>query len=234
MNAKIHKELLEKFKSSGGSPRVAQSLKIFSLANYARLKYEYKKLSSCQQESTIQPVSTTVENSPKENEVQRKNKVFNDFISEYPVQLHSTYRKRWEMWLEACSLKVKLNAIDNNPKLEEKAFDLQIKIYRCFKVFDDCQKKLKHYQVYKRIMPTDVQKDFSKMSEVELLKYQNNLRALITRRRQTISKMEAELPNEYSENYTKKLHSLNLKREQLAEKENELIEVESIIKKYEQ
>ena len=225
MNAQKHRQLLEEFLSAGGNSRIAESLKNFSLQNYAKLKYEYKRLGAIHQHETPKEPLKKESGNPKTEPPKRK--VFNDLISDYPVELHPAYRRRWDLWMQACSLKMQLNKI---PETEtESALEIQMKIYRCFLDFDQCQKVLKHYKEHKRIMPLEAETDFEGMSELEIYKYRDNLRALITRRKQTIKKMENSLPAPEDPEYKSRLHTLNLKREQLQEKENELMECEKFL-----
>ena len=225
MNAQNHRQLLEDFLSAGGNSRIAESLKNFSLQNYAKLKYEYKRLGAIHQQETPKEPLKEESGNPKTEPPKRK--VFNDLISDYPVELHPAYRRRWDLWMQACSLKMQLNKI---PETEtESALEIQMKIYRCFLDFDQCQKVLKHYREHKRIMPLEAETDFEGMSELEIYKYRDNLRALITRRKQTIKKMENSLPAPEDPDYKSRLHTLNLKREQLQEKENELMECEKFL-----
>lgn len=225
MNAQKHRQLLEEFLSAGGNSRIAESLKNFSLQNYAKLKYEYKRLGAIHQHETPKEPLKKESGNPKTEPPKRK--VFNDLISDYPVELHPAYRRRWDLWMQACSLKMQLNKI---PETEtESALEIQMKIYRCFLDFDQCQKVLKHYREHKRIMPLEAETDFEGMSELEIYKHRDNLRALITRRKQTINKMENSLPAPEDPEYKSRLHTLNLKREQLQEKENELMECEKFL-----
>lgn len=219
MNAKEHKKLLSEFVAKGGSERLSKSLQRFSLQNHAKLKYELSKLKT-EDKPKIE--------SPRTVETPKTRKVFDDLIADYPVQLHSTFRRRWEVWLEACSWKMQLNRVDAQDA--ETAFGIQIKIYNCFIEFDRCQKILKHYREHKRIMPTEVATDFSKLTELELFKCRNKLRASITRRRQTIEKQETNLPDKEDESYVLRLHSLNRKKEQLQDKLNELLACEKLLK----
>lgn len=230
MNTTQHQELLEKFRTLGGSEKLAQSLTPFSLKNFAKLKYELSKLEGKGQKTEGNPPDAKSEPPT----AIRQNKVFNDLIADYPVALHPVFRKRWEVWMEACSLKIQLNALGENPKVDiETIFAIQWKIYRCFQEFDQCQTILKHYREHKRVMPFELGIDFTKMSEMEVFKYRNNLRALITRRKQTIEKLENELMSQCDDAHTsanqhinKLKHTINLKKEQLQEKINELLECE--------
>lgn len=227
MNTTQHQELLEQFRTLGGSEKLAQSLTPFSLKNFAKLKYELSKLEGKGQKTEGNPPDAKSEPPA----TIRQNKVFNDLIADYPVTLHPVFRKRWEVWMEACSLKIQLNALGENPKVDiETIFAIQWKIYRCFQEFDQCQTILKHYREHKRVMPFELGIDFTKMSEMEVFKYRNNLRALITRRKQTIEKLENQLTEQSDDVAKKKMtHTINLKKEQLQEKINELLECNKIL-----
>lgn len=227
MNTTQHQELLEQFRTLGGSEKLAQSLTPFSLKNFAKLKYELSKLESKGQKTEGNPPDAKSEPPT----AIRQNKVFNDLIADYPVALHPVFRKRWEVWMEACSLKIQLNALGENTKVDiETIFAIQWKIYRCFQEFDQCQTILKHYREHKRVMPFELGIDFTKMSEMEVFKYRNNLRALITRRKQTIEKLESQITEQSDDVAKKKMtHTINLKKEQLQEKINELLECNKIL-----
>lgn len=225
MNAQQHQELLNQFISLGGNRRLVSSLQHFSLRNFAQLRYEVGKLAPS--EPSVKSKDTKVESQEIVSEKPKVNKVFNDFIVDYPVVLHSVYHRRWEVWLKACSIKIQLNEIPE--KEAEKAFAMQWQIYQLFTEFDHCQSILKHYREHKRVIPFEVKKDFENMSEMEVFKYRNNLRTLITRRKQTIEKMEKELPPTDDFSYPKRLHTLNLRKEQLEQKQGELIACNKIL-----
>jgi len=222
MNAQKHKELLEQYLQNGGNRRLADSVRAFSLQNYAKLKYELEKLEHQKPKLELKSPNLEIENQQPQAE---KRSIFKELIIEYPTELHHTYRRRWEVWLELCSWKVRLNEI---PEKETKqAFEIQWIIHLLFQEFDKCQNILKHYKEHKRIMLPNARRDFSEMTELELYKELNNLRALICRRKQTIEKMENEL--EGTEPTPRQLHAINLKKEQLQEKTNELLEIEKIL-----
>lgn len=227
MNKEKHQELLKDFLAKGGNARVAKSIERFSLQNYAKLKYEWSKIQTSISVSENNEPTTKVVQKIQPSEVYKpKSSVFDELILDYPTELHSIYRRRWEIWLEACSWKMRLN--ETSPKDEKKAFEIQWIIYTLFQEFDQCQTILGHYREHKRIMTTESKRDFSQMSELELFKERNNLRTLITRRRQTIEKLEATTLPKEGEEY-KWQHSINRKREQLQEKINELREIEKIL-----
>ena len=216
MNAKEHQQILEKYISCGGNQRIIEACRRFSLQNFAKLKYELSRLNKPAEAkvSAEIPTDKPADQGSGNPKTEAPRKIFNDFISDYPVELHKVFRKRWGLWMEACSLKVQLGDLD--PKDEDEAFELQWKIWNCFKE-------------HKRIMPLETETDFEGMSELEIYKYRDNLRALITRRKQTIKKMESSLPAPEDPEYKSRLHTLNLKREQLQEKENELMECEKFL-----
>lgn len=255
MNAQEHQLLINQFISLGGNPRLAKRLSVFSLPNFAKLKYELGKCEKQEADSSWLLANSQLQEatSDKQEAISQKpeanspNKVFNDLIADYPVALHSTFRKRWELWMEACSWKIQLNAIEedartffdsaqnDNPrcksqdtrtKNQEMAFEVQMKIHECFQKFDHCMKILEHYKTHKRIMPTEAERDLSGFSAMQLLKLQNNLRASISRRKQTIAALEDELPEKQDRSYNIRLHSLNRKKEQLQSKINELMACE--------
>lgn len=219
MNAQKHKELLEQYLQKGGNKRLADSVRVFSLQSHAKLKYELGKLGDVLE---VKVEALKVEN---ESPQPKRESVFKELIIEYPTALHGTYRRRWEIWLELCSWKIRLNEVPENKS--EQAFEIQWTIYSLFQELDQCQAILKHYKEHKRIMLTESQRDFSEMSELQLYKERNNLRALITRRKKTIEQMQSDLKG--TEPTPRQLHSLNLKREQLQEKINELTQIQKIL-----
>lgn len=217
MNINQHEKLINEFINRGGNKRIVDGLRAFSLQNYARLKYELSKLGS--PEPTAEPI-VSVKVVEKKKHIR---KGFNDLISEYPPELHPVYSKRLELWLSICSLKLQLNEESN----ESKAFDIQLDIYGKFKELDHYQRMLSHYKDTKRIMIPETEKKFSNLSNLQLLKMQNNLRASITRRQQTIDRKEKALGDNPTH---KELNSINLKKERLQEKINELFECEKFLK----
>lgn len=223
MNKEKHQELLKDFLSKGGNARVAKSVERFSLQNYAKLKYELSKIKTSPCITDKESAAIVVQQPTEANAYKPKSSVFDELILDYPTELYSTYRRRWEIWLEACSWKMRLN--ETPPKDEKKAFEIQWIIYTLFQEFDQCQTILGHYREHKRIMTVESKRDFSQMSELELFKERNNLRTLITRRRQTIEKLEATTLPKEGEEY-KWQHNISRKREQLQEKINELREIE--------
>lgn len=222
MNRETHKELLEFYVVNGGDGKKVQLYKSFSAANHAKLKYFVKQLNIDVKVPNTAPVKKISEPVTKVNapvEKQRKS-IFSDFISQYPKELHSAFKQRYDHWLEACALKVELNEVHHSD--EETAYNIQYKLLDHLEKMDRCQEALNHYNEHKRIMQTETIADFSKLSPNQLVLKRNVIRSNISKRKLTIKKMEDSLPNNSEPNYRKKLHQLNLKLEQLRVIENEL------------
>ncbi|WP_265427871.1 hypothetical protein [Chryseobacterium sp. YIM B08800] len=229
MNRDTHRELYQQYISNGGDAKKVQLYKSFSPANYAKLKYFVKQLNidvPFPDAGSAKKITQTV---TKVNTPEKPRKsIFSDFISQYPKELHSAFKQRYDHWLEACALKVELNDVHQTD--EETAYDIQFKLLDHLEKMDRCQKALDHYNKNKRIMLTETLADFSKLSPMELLKKRNATRSNITKRKATIKKMEDALPKNTDPDYRRKLHQVNCKIEQLIVIENELEKLEETIK----
>ena len=114
------------------------------------------------------------------------------------------------------------------PKAEEKAFAIQTEMMAKMQIFDRCREALDYYKQFKRILPTETKEDLTELTPLELLKRKSNISGLISRRKQTIAKMESQLPEPTDKDFRKKVASINLKKEQLQEmilEEEKLIEL---------
>ncbi|MGD1319536.1 hypothetical protein [Chryseobacterium sp. 2R14A] len=229
MNRDAHKELYQHYIVNGGDAKKVQLYKSFSPANYAKLKYFVKQLNidvPVPDTASVKNISEPVTNLNPPVEKQRKS-IFSDFISQYPKELHSAFKQRYDHWLEACALKVELNDVHRTD--EETAYDIQVKLLDHLEKMDRCQEALDHYNKHKRIMLTETLADFSKLSPMELLKKRNATRSNITKRKATIKKMEDALPKNTDPEYRRKLHQVNCKMEQLRDIENELEKLEELV-----
>lgn len=227
-----HQENIKLYLSLGGDSRKAKQITAYTLQNRAKLAHLLGQLQT-KPDNLGQTVSKErkYESNPEpvdEPAPVRKKGVFSDFISQYPVALHETYKKRYEHWLEACSLKVSLNEIPEDDS--EAALIIQDKIMKCFTKFDACQEALDYFNEKKRVLPVKSSQDFSQLTPVELLKIRNNLRSQITKRKATIKKKQTELPDPEDDNFKVKQNALNRKIEELRELELQLKEVESLLK----
>ncbi|CDN79533.1 hypothetical protein [Elizabethkingia anophelis] len=224
MNREIHKQLIGQYISSGGNPEKIKAFQDFSTANHAKLKYFIKQLGE-----TPEPIISVSDENPKETvpAEHKKQSIFSDLISNYPQELHIAYKQRYDYWLEACSLKIQLNAVDHGD--EKTAYEIQNKMFAALDQLDKCQNALDHYKEYKRVLPIETKVDYGSLSPMELITTRNNLRSNITKRKSTISKMEASLPKTSHPNYKRDLHLLNRKKEQLQEYENRVEQLNNLI-----
>lgn len=231
-----HEENIKKYRELGGNENEILNLKFPSLQNRAKLVYLIKQIDSSihkisnSEDEKLETIErnnciSTVEVSDIESTPSHK---MLGFISQYSVELHETYNKAFNSWLKACSLKIQLNAItqENEPE----AYRIQCEIFNEFKSFDSHKKVLDFYNENKRLMPTDTISDFTNLKPLKLLQKRNNLRGLITRRRQTIEKKEAELPDKENVLYQKRLSALNKKKEELQELMLDLEKLNGLIK----
>lgn len=215
-----HSKNIELYLQSGGDPKLVNKHRLPTLENRAKIAYLLSKISidvSDVSENHRQniDISGQISNKVPEKSPEPSKPKFLGLIAQYPVELHPTYQQACQIWINVCSLKIQLNAVPRH--YEKEAFKIQTGILEKMEQFDVCKKALDHYNDHKRILPTATKSDFSKLSPVELITKRNSLRSLITRRKQTIDKMEAELPEESDENYYKKISALNRKKEQLQE-----------------
>lgn len=141
-----YKRLLSEFERLGGNLQ-GVSL-IYSLENEAKLRREMSKLANSRisklgdiQESQN---SSTTQPKPKEENT--------PLIVDYPPALHPVYLAKKTYWLQACSLKLTLNALP--AKEEEKARNLQQQLWHLFEEMDTCDAVLNHWTKYKRILTT--------------------------------------------------------------------------------
>jgi len=212
-----HQQNLDFYLANGGDPKFARMHHLPTLENRARITYLISKLTISKVEIIEKPRQPldSVGQIPEQETPEPSKPKFLGLIAQYPADLHPTYQQAYQLWISVCSLKVQLNEV---PKQDDKtAFDLQTEMLNKMEMFDKCKDALDHYNEHKRILPTATKTDFSSLSPMELLNKRNGLRGLITRRKQTISKLETELPEFNALNYHKKLSAINRKKEQLQE-----------------
>ena len=228
-----HLKNIERYLQSGGNPKLAGRHKLPTLENRAKITYLLSKVSK----NDVSEIKANNRKNPDsgqhttdiitEKSPEPSKPKFLGLIAGYPVELHPVYQNAYQIWVHVCSLKIQLNAVPGHD--EKEAFRIQTSILEKMERFDCCKKALDHYNDHKRILPTATKSDFSKLSPIELITKRNSLRSLITRRKQTIAKLETELPEGSDKGYYKQISALNRKKEQLQElildeeKLNELI-----------
>lgn len=237
-----HRQNLDTYLSNGGDPKLAKRYAAATLENRAKIAYYLSQMKVPENfPKTFQEIST-VEKKVSEKPRQLPDTVgqvldrpkptkpkFIGLITQYPVGLHQTYNDAFSIWLQLCSLKIQLNEI-SEAELNQ-AYDLQTKMLISIKKFDKCKEALDHYSANKRVLATVSKRNFEGWSELKLDLERRNLASNICKRKQTIARMEANLPEESDLNYRKRLAAIHLKRETLqefildAEKIDELLKV---------
>lgn len=207
-----HTENIELYLSSGGDPRLAKLHRTSTLQNRSRIVYLLAKLDKAavliQAEMPVEPEPPAAL-SPEQAERPK----FIGEIVKYPVELHHTYIETEKLWFQYCSLKLELNQVPAAD--EKKSLEIQNMIIDLFKKFDACKKILDHYLEHKHILPTESKKDFDGLTDLQLDLERRNLESLICRRKQTIVKMEKQLPEDTDPLYNKRVSAVNNKKEQL-------------------
>lgn len=176
-NRKKYRELIKQYLDTGGTQAFVDALPFgYSLQNEAKIRFALREL---------KPKTPT---KPPKKEVKTP---FKDFISDYPIALHDTYLGRKVVFMEACSLKIRLNAL--NEQQSKEAFALQNEIIKRFDVVDKANEILEYWQEHKQILPTKSEEDIEQYSDTELVQRRNTLRSNLVNRRKTIEKMQKEL-----------------------------------------
>lgn len=220
-----HQQNIKLYLANGGNPGIAQRHALPTLSNRAKISYLLSQLDIVSDSTPLPKVSTPapILSTPVQQEPSQKR--FLGLISQYPIELHPTYKKAYEIWFELCGLKIQLNAVADEDQAA--AYDIQNKIAKHFRELDRCKEVLNHYDENKAIMPTESAKDYSKLTPLELDQKRRNLASNICRRKQTIATKEKELPPEDSPLYARRLDALNRKKEELEQK---ILDEEKLIK----
>lgn len=163
---------------------------------------------------------------PEESPVLKKMK--SKPISFYPIELHPIYHQRINSFLQACSLKVQLNELEEDET--EKAFEIQFKIFSLFEINDKCWTILRHFEETGRVMPLKASVDYSQLNPMELLRVQQNIYVRISKRKKTIEKTEQTIVNTKEAGRVERLKQNVLKKkEELQQLENDLEAITKLI-----
>lgn len=164
-----------------------------------KLKHELFKFKTVVE---IKP-SIRIQNSPQKTERKKEiespevQKFKTKPISDYPVALHSVFRKRVDSFYMAASLKKQLN--DLNEEDETKALELQFAIWNALQENEKCWILLKHFDDTGRIMEVESKEDYSGLSVKELFKSRQRLYVNASKRRKTLNERIELLANETNE-----------------------------------
>ena len=195
-----YKRLLTEYERLGGNLQGVP--RFYSLENEAKLRREMSKLTNKQSRKLANLQMSKLENEP----ISKLKNEPNRLISDYPQTLHPVYLAKKNHWLQACSLKLSLNALPAHQESQARA--LQQQLWHLFEEMDACDTVLDHWSKYKRILssPAPSQEDaLDKLSPTQLVQRLHTLRSNIVSREKSLIKwrLQAESQEEEKrENYT--------------------------------
>ena len=192
-----YKRLLSEYERLGGNLQGVP--RFYSLENEAKLRREMSKLANL-------PMSQLVPEPPKGDNPKidkSANRQIDKLISDYPQTLHPVYLAKKNHWLQACSLKLSLNALPAHQESQARA--LQQQLWHLFEEMDACDTVLNHWIKYKRILlpanPTQ-EEALDKLSPTQLVQRLHTLRSNIVSREKSLIKWRLQATKSEEENFT--------------------------------
>ncbi|MBM0649662.1 hypothetical protein JMN10_12800 [Capnocytophaga genosp. AHN8471] len=192
-----YKRLLIEYERLGGNLQGVP--RFYSLENEAKLRREMSKLSNL-------PMSQLAPEPPKGDNPKidkSANQKIDKLISDYPQALHPVYLAKKNHWLQACSLKLQLNALPAHQ--ESQARTLQQQLWHLFEEMDACDTVLDHWTKYKRILlPTAPSQEeaLDKLSPTQQVQRLHTLRSNIVSREKSLIKWRLQAAESEGENFT--------------------------------
>lgn len=192
-----YKRLLSEYERLGGNLQGVP--RFYSLENEAKLKAKLKSL------TPRSPLSESEVNNPKiDNKLDVHYSLFSVLlISDYPQALHPVYLAKKNHWLQACSLKLQLNALPAHQESQARA--LQQQLWHLFEEMDACDTVLDHWSKYKRILlpanPTQ-EEALDKLTPTQLVQRLHTLRSNIVSREKSLIKWRLQATESEEENFT--------------------------------
>lgn len=193
-----YKRLLTEYERLGGNLQGVP--RFYSLENEAKLRREMsqlanKPMSQCANEPNRQIDKSA--NSPCGSHQIDK------LISDYPQTLHPVYLAKKKHWLQACSLKLSLNALPADQESQARA--LQQQLWQLFEEMDACDTVLDHWLKYKRILlpaAPSQEEALDKLSPTQLVQRLHTLRSNIVSREKSLIKWRLQAAESEGENFT--------------------------------
>ena len=191
-----YKRLLTEYERLGGNLQGVP--RFYSLENEAKLRREMSKLANL-------PMSQLAPEPPKGDNPKidkSANRQIDKLISDYPQSLHPVYLAKKNHWLQACSLKLSLNALPADQ--ESQARTLQQQLWQLFEEMDACDTILDHWSKYKRILlpaAPSQEEALDKLSPTQLVQRLHTLRSNIVSREKSLIKWRLQAESE-EENFT--------------------------------
>ena len=193
-----YKRLLIEYERLGGNLQGVP--RFYSLENEAKLRREMSQLANkpiSKLENELNPETDKLANSPYGSHQIDK------LISDYPQTLHPVYLAKKNHWLQACSLKLSLNALPADQESQARA--LQQQLWQLFEEMDACDTVLDHWSKYKRILlpanPTQ-EEELDKLSPTQLVQRLHTLRSNIVSREKSLRKWRLQAAESEGENFT--------------------------------
>lgn len=198
-----YKRLLIEYERLGGNLQGVP--RFYSLENEAKLRREMSKLAN-------KPISK-LENEPispcgshqidKSANSPYGSHQIDKLISDYPQALHPVYLAKKNHWLQACSLKLSLNALPADQESQARA--LQQQLWQLFEEMDACDTVLDHWVKYKRILlpaAPSQEEALDKLSPTQLVQRLHTLRSNIVSREKSLIKWRLQATESEGENFT--------------------------------
>jgi len=193
-----YKRLLTEYERLGGNLQGVP--RFYSLENEAKLRREMSKLAN-------KPISK-LENEPispcGSHQIDKSaNRQIDKLISDYPQSLHPVYLAKKNHWLQACSLKLSLNALPADQESQARA--LQQQLWHLFEEMDACDTILDHWSKYKRILlpaAPSQEEALDKLSPTQLVQRLHTLRSNIVSREKSLIKWRLQATESEGENFT--------------------------------
>ena len=192
-----YKRLLTDYERLGGNLQGVP--RFYSLENEAKLRREMSKLANL-------PMSQLAPEPPKGDNPKidkSANRQIDKLISDYPQALHPVYLAKKNHWLQACSLKLSLNALPAHQESQARA--LQQQLWQLFEEMDACDTVLDHWLKYKRILlpaAPSQEEALDKLSPTQLVQRLHTLRSNIVSREKSLIKWRLQAAESEGENFT--------------------------------
>ena len=197
-----YKRLLIEYERLGGNLQGVP--RFYSLENEAKLRREMSKLANL-------PMSQLAPEPPKGDNPKIDKSTnspcgshqIDKLISDYPQTLHPVYLAKKKQWLQACSLKLSLNALPADQESQARA--LQQQLWQLFEEMDACDTVLDHWLKYKRILLPDApsqEEALDKLSPTQLVQRLHTLRSNIVSREKNLIKWRLQAAESEGENFT--------------------------------
>jgi len=197
-----YKRLLTEYERLGGNLQGVP--RFYSLENEAKLKAKIKSLTPRSPLSQVEgdnPKSVTSSTSVLPLSLGEGAGV--RIIADYPQALHPVYLAKKNHWLQACSLKLQLNALPAHQESQARA--LQQQLWQLFEEMDACDTVLDYWSKYKRILlpanPTQ-EEALDKLSPTQLVQRLHTLRSNIVSREKSLRKWRLQAAESEGENFT--------------------------------